>query len=60
MNTNDLVALLEQLDNAMHRTVADRVMAGTPVRMSLRRWRGIYNELLKFAGTKKARKLMGR
>lgn len=53
-----LVRLLEKVDTRMHGLAAQRVARGQKPRMSLRKWEGMLHELLRFAGTQKAKQFM--
>lgn len=55
---DSLVSLLEDVDTRMHGLAAQRVARGQKPRMSLRKWEGMLHDLLRFAGTQRAKKFM--
>jgi len=58
MSPASLVELIRQVDTHVHTIAARRAVKKVPIGMTLKEWDKIYNRLLSFAGTKKAKKLI--
>lgn len=58
MSPASLVELIRQVDTHVHTIASRRAVKHLPIGMTLKEWDKIYNRLLKFAGTKKAKKLI--
>jgi hypothetical protein len=59
MNDKTLTNLIYELDNHIHFTMASRVVKKEKSRMSFEAWLKILTKLCRFAGTKKALKMIG-
>lgn len=58
MSPASLVELIRDVDTHIHAIAARRAVKKVPVGITLKQWDKMYNTLLCFAGTKKAKKLI--